>query len=355
MKNPGIVFTAPGRAEIAEIPVAEPGDGEVLVRLVRSCISPGTERANLNGVPDRWIGIFSEAPEDRVTWPRRCGYSAAGIVEAVGRGVAGVKAGDRVAVSWSHYARLVCVPQRNVYAIPEGVSFEAAAVTHIATFPMAAVRKCRLEFGESALVMGQGVLGQLAVVILRAAGACPVIAADPVPEKRERALALGADCSFDPFDKGFAANVRAATGRGRRLMAGRLEDAGAQVAIEVTGRGSAFGTALDAVAPFARIAMLGCTRDSDFSVDYYHKVHGRGVTVIGAHTLARPEAESAPGMWTTRDDAEAFLRMLAMDRITLANFVSEVAPAASAPDVFSRLAADSSFPVVEFDWETPPR
>jgi len=112
--------------------------------------------------------VFADCPPDRVTWPRWGGYSSSGVVDAVGAGVTSVRPGDRVALSWTVHAQFVVVPESQAYLIPEGISFEQAALTHISTFPMAALRKCRLEIGEPALVMGQGVLGQLAVLLLRA-------------------------------------------------------------------------------------------------------------------------------------------------------------------------------------------
>lgn len=351
MKNRNIVFTRKDTAEVVDRPMPEVAAGEVLVRLVRSCVSAGTERANVTGVPDNAVGIFNTYPDDRITWPRQGGYSSSGVVEEVGVGVSSVKRGDRVAVSWSVHSNFVAVPEKQVYPIPDGVSFELAALSHISTFPMAALRKCRLEMGESALVMGQGILGQLAVVLLKAAGAVPVIAADPVAAKRERALELGADCAFDPLAEGFAEQIRSVTDLSRKAIWNRVDDRGAKVAIEVTGCGPALSTVLDAVAPFARVALLGCTRDSNFTINYYRKVHGRGVTLIGAHTLARPDAESANGWWTTRDDALAFLRLLAHGRVNLSGFVAEVHPVSDAPAVYSRLAQGGAFPVVQFDWE----
>ena len=68
MDNPNILFTRKDTAELVGHPVPEPSAGEVRVRLARSCISSGTERANLIGVPDRGVGIF--ATGDGVTWPR---------------------------------------------------------------------------------------------------------------------------------------------------------------------------------------------------------------------------------------------------------------------------------------------
>ena len=349
MNRKSIVFTGPGKAELVEEELVAPKTGEVLVRLVRSCISSGTARANLTGVPDAGVGIFAKG--EGVTWPRRCGYSSSGVVEEVGEGVTGLAVGDRVALSWSVHASHVVLPAAQVYRLPENVSFETAAWTHIATFPLAAIRKCRLEMGEGALVMGQGVLGQLAVKLLRAAGATPVIAADPVAAKRERALKLGADAALDPTAADFAAQAKALCRGERFVMRARVPGDGPAVAIEVTGVGAALDQALDAVAPYARIALLGCTRDSNFSIDYYHKVHGRGVTLVGAHTLARCEGESAPGWWTERDDARAFLRLISLGRISLEGFTDEVRVPEACGEVFARLAAGGPFPNVQFDWE----
>jgi len=348
MENANIVFTSAGIAELVDKPKPVPRAGEVLVRLVRSCISSGTERANLIGVPDGGVGIFSTA--DTTTWPRQSGYSSAGVVEALGEGVTSLVVGDRVAMSWTVHAAYVCVPAVNAYRIPEGVTFEQAALTHISTFPMAAVRKCRLEIGEGAIVMGQGILGQLAVMLLKAAGATPVIAADPVAAKRARALELGADHALDPMAPDFAAQAKALCPGECNKIFGRVPMSGPRVGIEVTGVGAALDNVLDAIAPFGRIALLGCTRDSNFSIDYYHKVHGRGVTLVGAHTACRTSDESAPGWWTQRDDALAFLRLLALGRISLEGFVDEVHPISDCGAVYARLAQGGGFPVVQFDW-----
>ena len=351
MTNPNIIFTSANIAELMDRPLPVPGAGEVLVRVVRSCISSGTERANLVGVPDGGVGIFGTATT--ATWPRQCGYSTSGVVKALGKDVTVLKVGDRVAMSWTVHAKYVCVAEANAYRIPDGVSFEAAALTHISTFPMAAIRKCRLEIGEGAIVVGQGILGQLAVMILKAAGATPVIAADPVPAKRTRALELGADFALDSTVPDFAAQAKALCPSEYRKIFGRVEMSGPKVGIEVTGVGSALDNALDAIAPFGRIALLGCTRDSNFTIDYYHKVHGRGVTLVGAHTACRTSDESAPGWWTQRDDAQTFLRLLALKRISLDGFVDEVHSIFECRAVYGRLAEGGAFPVVQFDWELP--
>lgn len=334
--NKSIVFTSPGVAELIEEAMPVPGRGEVLVRMAVSTISSGTERANLIGEKN----ISTRVEDCEVArFPRRAGYSSAGTVEAVGEGVTSVKSGDRVGMSWSSHSRYIVMEENNVYPLPDDVPFEEAALWHIGTFPMAAIRKCHLEFGESAVVMGQGVLGKFAVVFLRLAGAAPVIAVDPVEEKREQALKLGADYAFDPNDPDFEQKVKDVTG------------GGAKVAIEVTGIGKALDQVLDVMAPLGRVALLGCTRHSDFTIDYYHKVHGPGIVLYGAHTNARPKNESAAGLWTTRDDVFAEMRLYRLGRMSLSQFVEETHSPAEAPAVYHRLATEKSFPLVQFNWE----
>jgi len=193
--------------------------------------------------------------------------------------------------------------------------------------------------GESAMVMGLGILGMIAVKLLRAAGAVPIIAVDPNPERRKIALESGADHAFDPYEEGFAERVKEITG------------GGANVVIEVTGVGAGFNQALDCMAKFGRIALLGCTRSSDFTVDYYKKIHAPGITVIGAHTIARPEHESHPGWFTHRDDIKAVLKLCAGGRLNLEELVSEVHSPKECPEVYDRLINDKSFPIaVQFDW-----
>ena len=328
-----IVFTAPMVTEILEVEMPKMGENDVLVKIERSSISAGTERANLVGDPS-----VSGASAPKVKFPRTVGYSSAGVVAAVGAGVTRVKVGDRVACMDSKHAQYWVMPETKVFPLPESVSMGAAALTYISIFPLAAIRKCRVEIGESAMVMGQGVLGQIAVQLLRAAGATPIIAVDPVEKKREQALSLGADYALDPFAPDFAATVKALTGKG------------VKVCIEVTGKGQGLDMALDCMAKFGRVALLGCTRNSDFSIDYYRKVHFPGITLIGAHTNARPKNESHDGWWTALDDGEAIVRLLATGRLNFDGLIEEVHPAADGVAVFDRLAKSPAFPVVQLDW-----
>lgn len=331
-----IVFTGVKTAELSDVAVPAMDTNKVKVRTAVSTVSCGTEKANILGDPN----VNGSSPVKGPYFPRVLGYSSAGVIEEVGESVTDLAPGDRVVVYWGTHSQFNVVNRDQVVKIPyDEISFEEAAMTFIGTFPMAAVRKTRVEAGEAALVMGLGILGQLAVQLARASGAVPVIAADPVPERRAMALRFGADYALDPLQADFAEQVKALTGKG------------ANVCIEVTGRGEGLNEALDCMARFGRVALLGCTRDSDFTVDYYHKVHFPGIQLIGAHTMARPDNESYPGYFTHRDDILAIMRLIRGKRINLKDMVCETHAPADCPSVYRRLTEEKNFPVVvQFDW-----
>lgn len=334
MKSRNIIFTKVNTAELLEQSYPTPSDNQVTVKLDVSTISSGTERANITG--SKTVSWATKEQETAI-FPRRLGYSSAGIVYEVGRGVTKFKPGDRVALSWSTHSEFCTVPETNVHHIDE-IPSEEAALFHIATFPLAAIRKCKLEIGESAIVMGLGILGLIAVKLLKLAGAAPIVAVDPNPEKRELAIKYGADYAFDPFDEGFASEVKSVT------------HGGANVGIEVTGIGAGLDGILDCMARFGRVALLGCTRDSNFTIDYYRKVHGPGVTLVGAHTMARPQGSSSDGWWTEWDDMEALIKLSKLKRLSLFDMVEEIHSPVEAGEIYTRLATEKTFPVVQFDW-----
>lgn len=335
MKCKQIVFTEKNRAELLTVEAKELASNEVMVKTMFSTISCGTERANITGDPN-----VNARGASGVVFPRASGYNSSGIVVKKGDAVKSVEIGDRVVVYWGLHKNYNIVSEEQVVKIEdEAISFETGAMSFISTFPMAAIRKTRLEIGESAIVMGLGILGMIAVKLLHAAGAVPVIAADPNPHRREIALKNGADYAFDPFCEDFAEKVKEVTG------------GGVNVAIEVTGVGAGFNEALDCMAKFGRVALLGCTRNSDFTVDYYKKIHAPGITVIGAHTIARPNVESHPGWFTHRDDIEAVLKLCGGGRLELENLIEETHSPEECPEVYNRLVNDRDFPiVVQFDW-----
>lgn len=331
-----IVFTDYNRAELLEMPLSEMRRGDVRIRTAYSAISAGTEKANITGdviIP----GMRDQKPEK--IFPRCLGYSETGIVEAVGESVMGVKPGDRVLSFWGMHCEYQVLPERQVVKVPDNVDLLDAAFVFIGTFPLAAIRKCRVELGERTMVLGLGILGQIAIRLLSIAGAQPVIAVDLDENRRTLALENGADYAFTTSDLDFERKVSEVTdGRGVNVM------------IEVTGFGEALNQGLRCMAKMGRVALLGCTRRPS-EVNLYYDVHLPGIELYGAHTFARPEFESYPAHWTHRDDCDALLRLMSSGRLNLRPLISEVYSPKDAPEVYTRLVARKDFPIgVAFDW-----
>jgi predicted dehydrogenase/threonine dehydrogenase-like Zn-dependent dehydrogenase len=191
-------------------PLARPG--QVLIGNAASVISAGTERSVMELASKSLLGKARERPDQvrRViqklrnegffeTWrqvrekldePMGMGYSSAGVVLACGEDVQHFKAGDRVASNGPH-AGIVSVPANLCARVPQNVPFEQAAFAVIGSIAMQGIRLSRVSLGESVFVIGLGLVGQLAVMLLHAAG-CRVIGTDPDAKKCELARKLGA-------------------------------------------------------------------------------------------------------------------------------------------------------------------
>ena len=331
MKTKQIVFTAVHKAELLEAEVPALNADSVLVEMEYTVVSGGTERANLMGLENAGGNNF----------PKYLGYCGVGQVLESGSGVTRVQVGDRVLVYHGKHAKYNVRPEADITKVEDGniASLDAAFVI-IASMGLGGVRKLEIELGESAMVMGLGLLGIFAVQFCRLSGAYPLIAADLNPARRELALQLGADYAFDPADPDFVRKVRAVT-KGK----------GVRATVEVTGVSAAMKQALECASRLGRISLLGCTRVSDCPVDYYQRVHCPGVKLIGAHNLVRPKLESYPHHWTHQDDCTAILDLISSGRVRVAPIVSRVVSPEGAPEIFDQLCDDPEFPMgTVFDW-----
>lgn len=333
MMRRSIVFTEPKTAECLTEEIPDVADGKVLVRMEYTVVSGGTERACIMGMPNAGGANF----------PKRLGYCGVGHVERTGEAATAFAVGDRVLVYHGMHSDYNLVDASQLTKVEDDAidSLDAAFVI-IASMGLGGVRKLEIELGESAMVMGLGLLGMFAVQFLALSGANPVIAADLNPARRKLALELGADCTLDPAEDGFAGKVRAFT-KGR----------GVNGCVEVTGVSKAMSQALDCASWMGRIALLGCTRVSDCAVDYYQKVHRPGVKLIGAHNFVRPKVESYPHHWTHQDDCRAILDLISAKKLRVRPIVSRVALPDEAPEIYRQLCDDPTFPIgTVFDWRT---
>ncbi len=137
-------------------------------------------------------GLFNtvRAVREKLDEPMTMGYSSAGIVLACGSGVEHYKPGDRVASNGGH-AEVVSVPANLCAAIPDGVGFDHAAFAVLGAIALQGVRLAQVQLGDTVFVIGLGLVGQLTISLLHAAG-CRVIGTDLAADKCELALKMGA-------------------------------------------------------------------------------------------------------------------------------------------------------------------
>jgi 2-desacetyl-2-hydroxyethyl bacteriochlorophyllide A dehydrogenase len=330
MKSKKIVFTAIHQAELLETDVRELRENEVLTEMEYTVVSGGTERACLMGMNNT-----------SQKFPMSLGYCGVGRVVQIGKAVKSVAVGDRVLVYHGSHAQYNIRPEEDVTRVENhDIASPDAAFVIIASMGLGGVRKLEIELGESAMVMGLGLLGMFAVQFLARSGANPVIAADLNPERRALALRLGADYALNPADADFSEQVM-------RITKGK----GVNACVEVTGVSAAMSQALACASYMGRISLLGCTRVSDASVDYYQQVHKPGVKLIGAHNFVRPKVESYPHHWTHHDDCRAILGLLSAKKIGILPMVSRVVKPEDAPEIYRELCENKEFPMgTVFDW-----
>lgn len=206
-----------GVIEVGEVPSPRVLPGCVLVRIAASLVSAGTERASsefasanllqkAKSRPDLVRDVFSKIRRDgivsavsavrtRLDQPTALGYSSAGTVVEVGESVNDIRPGDRVACAGAHFAvhaEFACVPRLLVARIPSAdVDFDSAAFTTLGSVAIHSARIADASLGDLVAVIGAGLLGQLTVQVLIAAG-CRVIAMDLVQSRVDLAAKAGA-------------------------------------------------------------------------------------------------------------------------------------------------------------------
>lgn len=159
-----------GKIRLIEEPVPEVTEGMVKIRSYASLVSPGTE---LGG----WKNLFARRGQKDNGERRKFGYSCAGIVDEVGKGVTRFKKGDRVAAigyGLALHSDWVVVPQNLCVNLPDGVSYSEGSYAMLLATGLQAVRRAQPEIGERACVVGMGLVGQLTAQVLTASG-CRVI------------------------------------------------------------------------------------------------------------------------------------------------------------------------------------
>ncbi|MEZ6123358.1 MAG: galactitol-1-phosphate 5-dehydrogenase [Planctomycetaceae bacterium] len=321
------------KLELTDIPVPEIGPEDVLVQ-VQACGICGSDIHGWDGSSGRRIP------------PLVMGHEAAGIVSAVGRDVKGYKEGDRITfdstvwcgkchyclsgrpnlcdnrmvlgVSCGDYRRYGCfaeyvsVPARICCHLPDSLSFQHAALIEAVSIAVHAANRTPVSLGDTAVVVGSGMIGLLVIQAIRQKGCTRVIATDLDSNRLKVAKKLGADVTINVKEEDPVQRVRELTG-------GR----GADVALEVVGATPTVKAAID------------CTRK------------GGSITIVGnlAPTIELPLQSVVTrelnvfGTCASAGEYPACVDLLATGRIRVEDMITATAPLEDGHDWFSRLYA----------------
>jgi predicted dehydrogenase/threonine dehydrogenase-like Zn-dependent dehydrogenase len=355
-----------GELVVLDVPPPTCAPGGVLVRSLYSLISAGTELMKVNESKMSLIGKARARPEqakkvldtvaqqgpvsayrkamNRLDSYTPLGYSLAGVVEAVGAGAEEFSVGQVVACAgneFAFHAELNWVPVNLCVPVPDGVAAQFAAFSTVGAIALQGVRQAEVQLGDTACVIGLGLVGQLVVQLLAASGA-RVFGLDVVPDRCRLAEKMGAVLCAPPSEDGLAAMEAAIAhasggfGADRVLLAaGGPSNGPAEVAARL---------ARDR----ATVVDIGkCKLDLPWSAYYEKELDLRFSRSYGPGRYdERYEVEGIDYpigyvRWTERRNLACFVDLLAAGDIDLGPLVSGVFPIDKAVDVYERLRTNA--------------
>lgn len=320
--------------DIEDVSRPEIASHEVLVR-VRSCGICGSDVHGYDGSSGRRIP------------PLIMGHEASGEIAALGRAVRGFQTGERVTfdsmiccqrcvfcregrpnlcedrtilgVSCADYRRhgafaeYVAVPAHIVFRVPEGVAFDEAAMVEPVSVAVHAVNRTGPSLGDTAVVVGAGMIGLLTIQALRSAGCGRIFAVDLASDRLRLAARLGADEIIRAGDGvDVSARVRDETG-----------GLGADVVLEAVGVEATVGMSLESVRKGGKVTLIGnVTPTVQFGLQ---SVVTREIDVLG--TCA------------SSNDYPACLALMQRGSIQVGPILSASVPLERGPEMFERLYA----------------
>lgn len=298
------------------------GAHQVLVKVLVSAMSPGTETAVLMGLPNAVRPM-----------PFSPGYSGYGIVISTGRG-SRIKKGQLVAGQLGH-ASLAVVDEANLVVCEPSDDAQQMAMIELGCIVQQGVRKARIKIGEHVVVIGAGLLGQLSVIYADLAGAGNITVLTRSDRKRASIAAALPPHEYRVIGSG----------------SDYTETLDADVALECVGTGEALSTASRNVRRSGRVVNLGSTRDIVSASSLFSVVAENSAQVVGAHISTLPSRDGNPNNMTKRQERSVFVDLVRRGKFVLPTH--SVVPATSSENVnkaYESITTGSPDATVLFEW-----
>jgi predicted dehydrogenase len=349
-----------GELSVLDVPAPVCRPGGVLVRSLYSLISTGTELMKVSEASMSMVGMARARPDqvkkvlDQVqqqglvsTYKKvmnkldsytPLGYSLCGVVTEVGKGAEEFQVGQLVACAGNEqalHAEYNWVPVNLCAAVPAGVAPEHAAFATVASIAMHGVRRSEVQLGETAAVIGLGLIGQLVVRLLVAAGV-QAVGIDPVPERCRLAEKAGAVLAGSPDD------LDAVLGELSKITSGRGADH-----VFLSAGGSTNGpveAAVKLARDRARVVDIGKMKlDLPWNAYYEKELDVRFSRSYGPgrydtrYELDGIDYPAGYVRWTEKRNLESFLDLVARNELEVATLVDGVFPLTEAAKVYEDL------------------
>jgi predicted dehydrogenase/threonine dehydrogenase-like Zn-dependent dehydrogenase len=362
------VLVGGGKAWAAEVPAPQVSPGSVLVRVERSCISVGTELAGLRMsalplyqrarrqpenvkrvlamIQEQGLATTLERVRGKLSAGSATGYSAAGCVVAVGSDVEGFALGERVACAGAgiaNHAEFIDVPVNLAVRVPEAVTMAHACTVTLGAIALQGVRRTAPTLGETVVVVGLGILGQLTVQMLAANG-CRVVGVDVDAARIELARANGLHEGIDASSENYVARIGL-------LTAGFGADA--VVVTAASASNDIINEAMRAARKKGRIVLVGDVGLALNRADLYPKELDFLVSTSYGPGRYDPHYEEGGNdyplayvRWTENRNMQAYIGLLAEGKVKLDNLISESFEVDRAGEAYAALQGEGTRPMM---------
>jgi 2-desacetyl-2-hydroxyethyl bacteriochlorophyllide A dehydrogenase len=327
MERLSVYFEAPYRVSVKGEALPAPGPNEVLVEILVSAISPGTELLVYRGQVPTDVPVDETLPAlpGTFTYPLKYGYAAVGRVIAAGSNVTSEWNGKSVFAYNPHESHFISAPE-DLIPLPPNVSPEEGVLFPHMETAVNFLMDGRPLVGEQVAVFGQGVVGLLTTGLLAQLPLASLVALDPIPLRRKKSLSLGAHEALDPTQPDVLLRLREILQRDRPYR-------GADLTYELSGNPTALDQAIAATGFNGRVVIGSWYGNKPASLRLGGRFHRGRISLISSQvSTISPGLE---GRWSRKRRWQTAWHML--QELRPAHLVTHRYPVHEAPQAYALL------------------
>lgn len=336
MDSLNIFFPKKRQAEVTLKEISPLKETQILCKTQHSLISTGTELHLYNGVFDQGTDTW----ENMIKYPLFPGYSNVAEVVETGTAVSDFKIGDRILSRATHQQyHILDSDCTTMVKIPDAVPGDQATFGVLGRTAQLGVRRADVKLGESAAVIGLGILGQLSLQYLHLLGVRQLVGVDLSPKRLDLAKTSGAMVTLNSGVNTIAEDIE-------KITEGRMLD----IVMDVTGRPEVLGHCVPLVRKLGRVVLLGDT-PTPLQQNIGTCVVSHSVSILGIHGSMSPPVPSPYNPWTFIEMVKLFFDYIIDGRMRVNHLISHHITPQEAPSIYADLFTErTNYMGVIIDW-----